>query len=213
MKKQLLNISIFSDYICPFCFIGHLRLDALREIYNLKINWCFIEIHPETACKGQLVNTLNYSSETWQQLSENLQQLAKEENITLYKQTKTTNSRKALLLSQAVKALGADVFYPFHQQLFNDYFIHGKNIGDENILKEIALQHNIPQDTINKAWGDTYAFGPANKVPSNLLPSLKYAKELRIESVPCFIIGKQILNGVITRKKLLEAAKYQMNLK
>ncbi len=207
MKKPPLNISIFSDYICPFCFIGHLRLDALKKIYNLKINWCFIEIHPETVCEGQSIETLNYSREAWQQLSENLQQLATEENITLYKQAKITNSRKALLLSQAVKTLGADVFYPFHQQLFIDYFVHGKNIGDSDILKEIAMQHQIPQDIINKAWKDKYAFGPANKAPASLLPSLKYAKELQIKSVPCFVIGKHVLSGVVTREKLLNAAK------
>lgn len=207
MKKPELKISILSDYICPFCFIGHLRLNALRDIYDLKINWCFIEIHPETPTEGHSVKMLNYDTEVWDEMTKNLKQLADEEGITLCEQTITTNSRKALLLAQAVKPLGADVFYPLHEQLFHDYFIEGKNIGDENVLRHIAKQNNIPENLINQAWSEEHANGPANTVPASLLPYLQYAGALQAKSVPSFIIGTQMLNGVVTREKLLDAAK------
>lgn len=207
MKKPELKISILSDYICPFCFIGHLRLDALRELYDLKINWCFIEIHPETPPEGHSIKMLNYDNEVWDEMTKNLMQLADEEGIKICEQTMTTNSRKALLLSQAVKPLGADVFYPLHEQLFSAYFIEGKNIGDENILRDIAKQNNISESLINQAWADKYANGPADSVPSNLLPYLQYAGALQAKSVPTFIIGKEMLSGVVTREKLLRAAK------
>ncbi|MCW8936037.1 MAG: DsbA family protein [Gammaproteobacteria bacterium] len=207
MKKPELKISILTDYICPFCFIGHLRLDALRELYDLKINWCFIEIHPETPQQGHSVKMLNYDNDAWDEMTKNLMQLADEEGINICEQTIITNSRKALLLSEATKPLGADVFYPLHEQLFSAYFIEGKNIGDENILRDIAKQNNIPENLINQAWSDKYANGPADSVPSSLLPYLQYAGAIQAKSVPTFIIGKEILNGVVTREKLLQAAK------
>jgi predicted DsbA family dithiol-disulfide isomerase len=207
VKKTELKISILSDYICPFCFIGHLRLNALREKYDLKINWCFIEIHPETPSLGHSVKMLNYDDEAWDEMTKNLKQLANEEGITLCEQTITTNSRKALLLSQAVKPLGADVFYPLHEQLFHAYFIEGKNIGDESVLREIAHENNIPENIVNAAWSEKYANGPAESVPASLLPYLQYAGALQAKSVPSFIIGEQMLSGAITREKLLDAAK------
>ncbi len=207
MTKPELKITVLSDYICPFCFIGHLRLDALREIYDLKINWCFIEIHPETPSEGHSIKMLNYSNDAWDEMSKNLQQLAKEEGITLYEQTITTNSRKALLLSQAAKSLGADIFYPLHKQLFNAYFIDGKNIGDETVLREIAKQNNIPENIVNQAWSEQYANGPADSVPASLLAYLQYAGALQAKSVPCFIIGEQMLTGVVSRQQLLDTAK------
>lgn len=112
IKKPLLKVSVLSDYICPFCFIGHKRLEALREHYELRINWCFIEIHPETPAEGYDVAMLNYSEEYWDSLMKNLFQLAKEENIELSPQTITTNSRRALLLAEASKSLGAEFFIP-----------------------------------------------------------------------------------------------------
>jgi len=210
MKKPELKISILSDYICPFCFIGHLRLESLREFYDLKINWCFIEIHPETPSEGHSIKMLNYDNDVWDEMTKNLTQLADEEGIKICEQTMTTNSRKALLLSEAVKPLGADVFYPFHEQLFNAYFIDGKNIGDENILRDIAKQNNIPENLVNQAWDDKYANGPADSVPTSLLPYLQYAGALQAKSVPTFIIGKEMLNGVVSREKLLDAAKKSM---
>lgn len=206
MKPEL-KITILSDYICPFCFIGHLRLNALREIYTLKINWCFIEIHPETPSAGHSIRMLHYEDEVWDEMSKNLRQLANEEGISLCEQTITTNSRKALLLSEAAKTLGADIFYSLHENLFSAYFIDGKNIGDEAVLRDIAKANNIPNSLVDKAWSDQYANGPADSTPAKLLAYLQYAGALQAKSVPSFIIGDQILNGVVTRQKLLDAAK------
>ena len=182
MKKPELKVTILSDYICPFCFIGHLRLDALRDIYDVKVNWCFIEIHPETPITGHSVKLLNYNEDTWDTMMRNLHILAKEENITFCEQTITTNSRKALLLSEASKSLGADLFYPLHEEIFHAYFIDGKNIGDESVLREIAKNNNIPENIVIQA-----------------------------RSEPTFIIGDEMLPGVATREKLLAAAASQIS--
>lgn len=206
MKKPELKVTVLSDYICPFCFIGHLRLNALRELYDLKVNWCFIEIHPETPTTGQSVKLLNYNKDTWDSMMKNLDGLAKEENITFCEQTITTNSRKALLLSEACKSLGADVFYPLHEQIFHAYFIEGKNIGDEAVLREIARANNISESMVNEAWSDKHADGPADSVPASLLPYLQYAGAIQAKSVPTFIIGEEMLPGVISREKLLTVA-------
>ncbi len=205
-KKPELKLSVLSDYICPFCFIGHLRLESLREHYDLKVNWCFIEIHPETPATGQSIKQLNYSQANWDQMLQNLHSLAKEEGVTLCEQTITTNSRKALLLSEACKPLGADVFYPLHQALFEAYFVDGRNIGDEAVLRDIAHAHRIPENIISQAWSDPYTDGPANSVPASLLPYLQYAGAIQAKSVPTFIIGEQILAGVVSRETLLGAA-------
>ncbi len=206
MKKPELKISILSDYICPFCFFGNLRLDTLREHYDLKINWCFIEIHPETPSTGQSVKLLNYDDAEWDGMMQSLQQLAIAEQVKLNPQTMTTNSRKALLLAEACKPLGADVFYPLHNRIFHAYFVEGQNIGDEGVLRDIARQHTIPENIVNEAWSDPHASGPADSVPDRLLPYLQYAGYLNASSVPTLVIGEKTYNGVLSRKRLLELA-------
>ena len=57
-EKPELLVTVYSDYICPFCYIGHVRLARLRDQYELKVNWRFIEIHPETPAEGQSVEKI-----------------------------------------------------------------------------------------------------------------------------------------------------------
>ena len=207
LQKPELKVSVISDYICPFCFIGHKRLESLRDHYDLKINWCFVEIHPDTPPLGHDVALLNYSEDTWNSLMQNLQQLASEENITLSPQTRVTNSRKALLLAEASKQLGADVFYPLHESLFNAYFVEGQNIGDEQVLRKLAADCNLPDELIEAAWSDPYTQGPEDKTPQALLPYLQYAGAIQATSVPTFIFNKEILSGVVSKDELRQAAR------
>lgn len=37
--KPELRLTVFSDYICPFCYIGDARINRLREDFDLKVNW------------------------------------------------------------------------------------------------------------------------------------------------------------------------------
>ena len=205
-SKPELKITVISDYICPFCFIGHRRLNSLRDEYNLKINWCLVEIHPDTPVEGQPVAMLNYSEDTWNSLITNLKRLAVEENIQLSDYTISANSRKALLLAEQAKLLGAEYFYPLHDRLFEAYFVDGLNIGDEQVLRDIARQYDIPSSVIAEAWSDPHADGPADTTPQALLPYLQYAGAIQARSVPTFVIGKEVFTGVVDKKMLFQAA-------
>ena len=80
-EKPVLLATVFTDYICPFCYVGDVRLDRLREHFDLKINWCFVEIHPETPVEGMPVSSLGYDDARWQLMMDNLSTMAQEEGI------------------------------------------------------------------------------------------------------------------------------------
>lgn len=199
MALEELKITVFSDYICPFCYVGHHRLQRLRDSYDLKINWCFLEIHPETSADGEPIDSLEYPSEQWQQMLANLERIAKEENIPLSKLSFITNSKDALLLSEAAKQCGADIFYDLHEKLFTAYFVDGKNIGDRKVLRETAEACGIENKIIESAWSE-------KKYPQRLLENFNAARKYEIQSVPSFVFGEQVLTGVVTEKTFREAA-------
>ena len=58
MDKPALRLAVLSDYICPFCYIGYLRLEKLREHFELAVNWVLVEIHPESPVEGKPVEDL-----------------------------------------------------------------------------------------------------------------------------------------------------------
>jgi predicted DsbA family dithiol-disulfide isomerase len=194
-----LKVTVYSDYICPFCYLGHHRLQRLCDSYDLKINWCFLEIHPETAAEGEAIDTLDYPSQQWQQMLDNMQRIAAEESIPLCKLNFITNSRDALLLAEAAKQCGKKIFYELHEQLFSAYFVDGRNIGDRNILRDIAVSCGIDDQTIESAWRDeVYA--------KRLIDNYHSARQHNIQSVPSFVFGNRVLTGVVSETAFREAA-------
>jgi len=195
-----LKITVYSDYICPFCYLGHHRLQRLRDNYNIKINWCFLEIHPETSAAGEPLDSLDYPSETWQKMIASLERIADEENIPLGKLSFITNSKDALLLSEAAKQCSSEVFYRLHEKLFSAYFVDGRNIGDRQVLKEIAKSCGIDEDTADSAWTEM-------KYQQRLLDNFNSARRYGIQSVPSFIFGDTVLTGVVAEKTFRDAAR------
>ena len=199
MNLPELKVTVFSDYICPFCYVGHHRLMRLRNEYDLKINWCFIEIHPETSADGEPVASLEYPSEQWNQLMQNLEAVASEEGIAMAEHTFTTNSKDALLLSEAAKQAGRDKFYTLHEKLFSAFFVDSRNIGDKNVLRELAAASDITDELIESAWQD-------DKYQQRILSNYHQARQHEIQAVPSFIFGDRKLTGVVTEDIMRSAA-------
>jgi len=198
--KPELKVTVFSDYICPFCYVGDARLNHLRADYDLKVNWCFLEIHPETSPGGEPVASLNYPSETWQRMMTTLREMAEEEHLPLRDHDFTTNSRSALLLAEAAKYIGRDVFYHLHKRLFEAYFSEGQNIGDRDCLRRLALDAGMSEEQIETAWQDTV-------VASRLQHYMKAAGDLGVKATPTYFIGEQRLDGAVPVEQLVQAAR------
>jgi len=201
MDKPELKLSVFSDYICPFSYIGHHRLQQLKNDYDLKINWCLIEIHPETPASGMPTTELDYSSEQWQGLVNSLNDLLDDEQLPFkHEHNFTTNSHQALLLAEACKPLGADIFYRVHNRLFEAFFVDMINIGDANELKKIADDCDVPDEITAQALSSN------SKLEEHLKLYLQYAQQAQISGVPSTIIGQKKLTGVSSIQSLKKAA-------
>lgn len=200
MNLPVLQVTVFSDYICPFCYVGHHRLMRLRDEYDLQINWCFLEIHPETSAEGEPVTSLEYPSEQWNQLVQNLKAVASEEGIAMAEHTFTTNSKDALLLSEASKEQGREKFYTLHEKLFTAFFVDSKNIGDRTVLRTLASDSDIDDAVVESAWQDS-------KFEQRLQSNYHQARKHQVQAVPSFIFGERKLTGVVPEHVMRSAAK------
>lgn len=199
-EKPELRVSVFSDYICPFCYIGSRRLLRLREDYTLRINWCGLEIHPETPAEGMPIEALGYPKDQWDQMMASLTRMAQEEGLNLIAHDFTTNSRQALLLAEAAKHQPRDTFYALHEALFEAFFSAGRNIGDEAVLRDIARQCALPDTLPDEAWQNPiYA--------ERLRINLQHARELGIHGTPTYLFGRHQISGAVPYTALREAAR------
>ncbi|MFQ5545924.1 MAG: DsbA family protein, partial [Acidiferrobacterales bacterium] len=91
------------------------------------------------------------------------------------------------------------VFYRLHDRLFEAYLGEGQNIGDENVLRVLARQANVPEHTVAYAWQD-------QRYEQRLQSNLAMAGQLGITGTPAFVFGKRALMGAVPTTVLRDAA-------
>ena len=197
--KPRLSVTVFSDYICPFCYVGDARLDKLRDGYELDVDWCFFEIHPDNPAEGKPVEELGYPPEQWQRMMANLEQMARDDGLPLATRTFTTNSHSALLLAEATRRLAPEAFDGLHKRLFEAYFAESQNIGDRNVLQKIAAECGIAEDVVEQAWNDPV-------YEQRLRDQSWRAAQIGVQGVPAFLFGRYMVAGAVPAETLYRAA-------
>ena len=181
--------------------MGERRLARLNEEFDVRVERRFLEIHPETPAEGRPVSELGYPPEQWARMTENLERMGKAEGIVFSERTFTTNSHKALLLAESVMEERPEDFEALNEGLFRAYFTEGRNIGDPQVLRDVAEASGVPAGRIGQAWSDA-AF------EERLTRDHAAAAEIGITGIPTFIIDNRwILEGAVPVEMLREVAK------
>lgn len=201
--RPRVRVTVFSDYLCPYCYIGWLRLERLRERYDLRVNWCMTEIHADNPPEGRPPTELGYTEEQWGRMHTELDALAEAEGVRLGGLHCTTNSHRALLLAEAAKDLGADAFYALHRRLFEVFLCEDRNLADARVLRGLVEELGLDPELPERAWGD-----PAYE--ERLRHYALAARELRVDATPTFFFTAQPLRGVQDVATLHAAAQAQL---
>ena len=180
--------------------MGERRLARLNEEFDVRVERRFLEIHPETPAEGRPVSELGYPPEQWGRMMEILERMGKTEGIVFSERTFTTNSHKALLLAEAAKEEGPEIFEALNEGLFRAYFGEGRNIGDPMVLRDVAKAAGVSAGTIGNAWSDAV-------YEERLARDHAAAAGIGITGIPTFIVdGRWILEGAVPVEMLRDVA-------
>ena len=186
MMQNKLKIVVYSDYICPFCYVGFYRIKKLKEEFNFEVEWRSFELHPETPKSGVLVDSLPFAKEYLEMVMINVKRLADEVGIKFTFSGKLPNSRLALIVSEFARK--KDKFNELHELIFDTYWKEGKDIGDLTVLLDLARSIGLDKkELLDYIESDE---------PLNILKktSLELGN-IRITGVPTFIIGDRVVVG------------------
>ena len=182
---QYLDVEIYADIICPWCYIGKKRLDAAflqrPQIVPRYIWRCFLlnPSMPEDGMSRQAYVTGkfgNAASAVYSRIASAGRQSGIDFNFDQIK--RTPDSRKTHRYLLAAAAMGSDLSDPF----FRAYFIDGRDLGDETELNEIALEHgvNIPPENL---------VDPA--LSRQIDNDLEMSRPWRVDGVPYMVFAGQ----------------------
>jgi predicted DsbA family dithiol-disulfide isomerase len=144
------------------------------------VEWRGVEIHPETPPGGRLLTELFHARDI-NNMMEHLRRQGAAFGITFLDRPFLSNSHSALQAAEYARAQGR--FDAFHPALFAAYFSHGLDIGNLDVLSQIASEAGL----------DPRAMVDAIQSGQYLLP-LQEAREAaerhNVTGVPTFIINE-----------------------
>lgn len=183
MEKKVI---VYSDYICPFCYIGKKRIDRLQKEFDVEVEWRGLEIHPETPPEGQTLEEMGLNPNYIDMVIENVNKLASEIGLNLRPPSRISNSKIALQLCEYTKENKR--FNEYHIEVFKSYWEDGLDIGDIEVLLDII-------DKIDLDCQSAKDFIKGNRGSEKVDEFLLEAKAWGIDSVPTFIIGNVKIEG------------------
>jgi predicted DsbA family dithiol-disulfide isomerase len=180
------KIVVYSDYVCPFCFIGKSLVDRLEKQFGIETEWKGFEIHPEIPPVGCDLKSLGFGDGPAAAMFSRITQLADEAGLRLEPQARVSNTRLALQVAEFAKGKGR--FKEYHQAVFEAYWQRGKDIGDRKQLFSIAAKAGLDLKELE-------AYLKSGKADVKLKQYLREVRQYGIDGVPTFLIGKKIVVG------------------
>lgn len=177
---------IFSDYAWPFCYIGKGIVDELKKEFNIEDEWLPFELHPEVSKEGKKVSEF-FPGTSVKNMFANINNSANQYGVNFAGADLMSNTHMALLATEYAKEKGK--FHEFHSKVFYEYFTEGKNIGDIEIIKNIAKDVGLDVEEMVKVIEN-------NTYEKRLNEAKELAKEHGVSSTPTFIIdNKYVIVG------------------
>jgi len=203
-------IKVFADTICGWCFIGQTKLNkALKNFPKTKFEITHVpfQLNPDMPKEGiervQYLKIKFGGKEFAQPMYDRMTEEAEKEglNFNLNNIKKTPNTVLSHLLIKLAEQ--TKVQNQVKEKIYYSYFVEGLDIGNKEILINIATEFNIKEDTINNF------FNPDNVEKVNSYVGI--AKKREINGVPFFEIGKDFVSGAQSTKNLQSVIKANLD--
>lgn len=189
-----MKIEIWSDVMCPFCYIGKRNFETALEKFadkdHVEVIWKSFQLDPtlpevagDESQEDYLVKRKGMGKEQVQEMLTHVTQMAGQVGLD-YKLDKSimVNSRKAHQLIQFAKTRGlAD---EAEEQLFRAFFTDGKNIADIETLTQLGKDAGLDENELETAFTD-------EKYDELVNRDIQEARSLGVTGVPFFVFDRK----------------------
>ena len=188
------DLSVVSDAICPWCYVGKRRLEQAFTLMDgmprPRVTWRPYELNPQMPKAG--IDRREYRMRkfgSWErslQLDAQLTEVGKSVGITFRYDlmTRTPNTFDAHRLIWLAGRLGMQD--AMVETLFRAYFSEGRNIGDADVLAELASEAGI-----DRAHAEALLAGTEGA--AEVAGDEEVAMRAGLSGVPTFVLNSRVL--------------------
>jgi len=189
-----LKVDIWSDYVCPFCYLQLSIFEQLQRDYGTRITvqWHAFELRPEPL--ATLDPGADYLRATWLQ---QVYPMAEKRNVLMKLPPVQPRSRAVLEAAAFAKAQGK--FDAFHKEAFRSFFEFGRDIGDVAELLDMGTRAGLDRHALSSALSNHH-------YTDQIVADEGLADKLGLRGVPAFLIRRAdqplseatVLNGAMS---------------
>ncbi len=173
-----LELDVWSDYVCPFCYLEEPILNRMREEFGdqLTVRWRAFELRPEP------VPTLpphgDYLVDIWDRA---VYPMARERGMTLKLPPVQPRSRRALEAAEFAREQGK--FDAMHAAIFRAFFEEGRDIGEMETLLGLGEKCGLERSALENAL-------TSGEFRARVLADEELSKELGVSGVPAMLLRR-----------------------
>lgn len=187
----MVQLQIFADVVCPWCYIGHVRLEralARRPELNVEISWMPFQLNPDMPERGidrQLYLESKFGGpDRAAQLYAIIEATARKDGLEVdfdrIEVMPNTVMAHRLVRYAADRGLAGVLM----DRLFKAYFLEGRDLGVTEELTDLAGEIGLSEPEVrNFLKGSTYL--------SAIRSADGAARRLGVQAVPCFVFGNR----------------------
>lgn len=188
-----MKIEVWSDYVCPFCYIGKRQLEKAIENsgYEGQIAVEFksflldptTPIDTEESIYTSLARKYNMSEQEAKNMTSNVASRAKEVGLDYnFDDMKTANTTAAHRLAKLAAAQGKAEVY--NERLMKAYFLEGEAIGRHDVLKQLAKEAELDMEAVERVL-------ESNEYEDAVEQDIYEAQQIGVRGVPFFVFNNK----------------------
>lgn len=194
MNPNNIEVEIWSDFLCPFCYIGKKNfekaLSKLEDSSHIKVIYRSFELNP-AAEKSQNISIYEYLAQKYgktlewaKEANQNVINMGIQSGIKMNMDlVKPTNSFDAHRLAHLALKNGKQS--ELSEILFEMNFTLGKDIADYQVLKEAGVKAGLKESEVT-------ALLSSNQFEDDVRDDERTAQEFGISGVPFFVFNRKL---------------------
>jgi predicted DsbA family dithiol-disulfide isomerase len=188
-----MKVEIWSDVMCPFCYIGKRRFEnALQELPfkdDIEVEWKSFQLNPDLQYQPgrnidqYLAERKGFSIEKAKELNNYVTEMAAQEGLTYdFEKAVVANSFDAHRFAHLAKKQGKGD--AAEESLFKAYFSEGRNISDYDTLVQLGIDIGLDATAVKQALEN-------EDYTKEVYKDIAEADAIGVRGVPFFVIDRK----------------------
>mgnify|MGYP000209194659 CR=1 FL=1 len=172
------KLTIFSDYICPWCYVGQGVVEKLKEEYNVDVEWRPFYLYWDVPLEGaELPDYVKRARANGSE--ERLQAIASSYGMDFQSTARIYNTRLAHEATEYAREHGAA--NEFHKTLFRKVYAEGYDPSKWDVLRATAEEVGLNADEMQPRLENGH-------YTEYVAEQVRWAQQVGVSGVPTYVI-------------------------